>query len=82
MGIAGHRLVALHLQQSPRLSTEWGPPHPYVLPTRFQFTLNQDTQWVRDVVLGSGQSPADRKSLENKCRRWESNPHALAGNGF
>jgi hypothetical protein len=27
MGLAGHRLVALHLKQSPRLSKERGPPH-------------------------------------------------------
>ena len=26
MGLAGRRLVALHLKQSPRLSKEWGPP--------------------------------------------------------
>ena len=39
-------------------------------------------EWVHDVVLGSSQSPEDRKPLENKCRRWDLNPHALAGNGF
>ena len=27
-GLAGHRPVALHLKQGPRLSNNWGPPHP------------------------------------------------------
>jgi hypothetical protein len=48
----------------------------------FPWTQVMGSEWVWHFVLGSSQSPEDHKSLENKYRRRDLNPHALAGNGF
>ena len=48
----------------------------------FPKTRVMGSEWVRHFVLGSRPTPEDQKPLENKCRRWDLNPHALAGTGF
>ena len=48
----------------------------------FPFDRGMGLEWVRDVVPGSRSWREEREPRGFKCRRWDLNPHAIAGNGF
>ena len=63
MGLAGHRPVALHLKQGPRLSNKWGPPQ--VPKFVFAATLEEQEKQLQEHALVKRFAESRKENLKN-----------------